>query len=218
MKDILNYGDGPKAIYEVLKKRIISGELRGGEEIKIMPLAQENDVSIVPVREAIRMLAAENLIKTRPRRSPIVTRIDKDELIEMYRIREALEPMLLEDAVKLHTAESVDVCRKILHKDQRCTTAARKVFLNEKLHLAMLRPSSMNRAFAIVTNQYNGIVRFAQTKVVEHSQMFENYDETHMELFKIVENGDVKNAAQKMRAHINEAQQRVERLLKEKAI
>ena len=69
---LLNYGDGPQAIYEELKQRIISGQLAAGSELKIMPLAGELGVSIVPVREAIRILAAENLVTLRPRRSPVI--------------------------------------------------------------------------------------------------------------------------------------------------
>ena len=59
---LVKYGDGPQAIYEEIKQRIITGELKGGSELKIMPLANDLGVSIVPVREAIRILAAEDLI------------------------------------------------------------------------------------------------------------------------------------------------------------
>ncbi len=68
---LLNYGDGPRAIYEVLKQQIISGKLEAGSELKIMTLANELGVSIVPIREAIRILATEDLVVLRPRRSPI---------------------------------------------------------------------------------------------------------------------------------------------------
>ena len=48
MKQLLNYGEGPNAIYEFLKQQIISGELKAEQELKILPLAKAMDISIVP--------------------------------------------------------------------------------------------------------------------------------------------------------------------------
>ena len=103
---LLSYGDGPQAIYEELKQRIVEGRLEGGSELKIMTLARQLGVSIVPVREAIRILAAEDLIILRPRRSPLVAKVDRRDLVEINSIRGALEPMVLRDSVPKHSPET----------------------------------------------------------------------------------------------------------------
>ena len=140
MEQILKYGDAPKLIYGILKKRIIAGNLVAGSELKIMSLAKEMDMSIVPLREAIRMLAAEKLIELRPRRSPIVARIDENDLVEMNQIRQALEPLVLANAVPLHTDETLKSCRDILKRDSKSTDPWEKVELNKAFHLAILGP------------------------------------------------------------------------------
>ena len=148
---LLNYGDGPRAIYEDLKQRIIAGELEGGSELKIMPLADELGVSIVPVREAIRILAAEDLIIIRPRRSPVVAKVDRRDLLEINRIRGALEPVVLEDAVSRHSPATLSSCESLLVQDRSCTDLWEKVDLNRRFHLELLAPSSLKRTRSIIS-------------------------------------------------------------------
>ena len=65
MKTDLIFGDGPNKIYNILKKQIISGKYPIGGELKIQKISNEFKLSIVPVREAFRMLASDELIKLR---------------------------------------------------------------------------------------------------------------------------------------------------------
>ena len=118
MEPLIRYGDGPSAIYDQIKERILSGELHGGDEIKIQSLAEQLGVSIVPVREAIRMLASDKLIELRPRRSPVVAALDESELLEINQIRLALEPLVLVSAIDHHTPETINSCRRIVKLDE----------------------------------------------------------------------------------------------------
>jgi DNA-binding GntR family transcriptional regulator len=205
MKNILNYGDGPKAIYEVLKQQIIAGELKAGEELKIMPLAKEMDISIVPLREAIRMLAAESLVELRPRRSPIIARMNERELIEMNQIRGALEPIVLADAVPRHDEASIAVCQDLLERDERSTDLWEKVELNRQFHLAVLEPSRMKRSIAIIADQYDGIARITQFRVVDHGGMIGKHNFEHEAILDAVRLGNVEKAVVLMTRHIDHA-------------
>lgn len=205
MKNIVNYGDGPRAIYEELKEQIITGKLKAGNELKILPMAKEMDVSIVPLREAIRMLAGENLVETRPRRSPIVARIDVREIIEMNKIRGALEPIVLEDAVHRHTEETLEECRALLDEDKKATDPWEKVELNKQFHLTLLSPSNMKRSLSVIADQYDGIARITQYMVVDHTKMVGKANSEHRDIFKAVEERDASLAVALMSDHINEA-------------
>ena len=205
MKNILNYGDGPKAIYELLKQQIIAGELKAGEELKIMPLAKELDISIVPLREAIRMLAAESLVELRPRRSPIIARMNERELIEMNQIRGALEPIVLADAVPRHDETSIAICQDLLEQDERSTDLWEKVELNRQFHLAVLEPSRMKRSIAIIADQYDGIARITQFRVVDHGGMIGKHNFEHEAILDAVRLGNVEKAVVLMTRHIDHA-------------
>ncbi|SLN73320.1 HTH-type transcriptional repressor CsiR [Falsiruegeria litorea R37] len=205
MKHMLNYGDGPKAIYEILKRQIIAGELEPGNELKIMPLAKEMDISIVPLREAIRMLAAEKLVELRPRRSPIIARLDVRDLVEMNQIRGALEPIILADAIPRHTDETLKECEKVLKRTTKVKDPWEMVELNKDFHLAILGPTRLKRSLEIVSDQYDGIARLTQFRVITHEEQLGKLHDEHAGIFEAAKRGDVDAAVSEMTHHIDQA-------------
>lgn len=77
------------AVY--VRKQIVSGRLRPGERLIEQSLAAECNVSRVPLREALRILAAEGLITLSPHRGASVSPTSSAELIELFEARAALE-------------------------------------------------------------------------------------------------------------------------------
>ena len=205
MKYLVNYGDGPKAIYEILKSQIISGELEAGQELKIMPLANEMEISIVPLREAIRMLAGEKLVELRPRRSPIISRLDVRDLVEMNQIRGALEPLILADAVARHTSETLAECEKILKQTRNVNDAWEMVGLNKRFHLTLLDPTRSRRTLDIIAGQFDGIARLTQLRVVVRSDLLGKLHDEHARILAAVQEGDADNAVALMKTHIDSA-------------
>jgi DNA-binding GntR family transcriptional regulator len=86
----IRYGSVTDAVVEALRDKILRGELRHGEWLKQDDLAKELEVSIVPVREALRQLQAEGLVVSYPRRGARVAPLDESEFEELYIIREEL--------------------------------------------------------------------------------------------------------------------------------
>ncbi len=213
MRNILNYGDGPRAVYEVLKHQIISGERNAGEELKIQPLAKEMQISTIPIREAFRMLAAENLVELRPRRSPIISHIDEKDIIEINQIRGALEPIVLADAVQHHSEETIAECSNLIDQYIRSTDLWERVELNRKFHMALLAPSKMNRSIAIIVDQYDGIARISQFRVVEHESRVGSHNREHEGILNAVQAGDTELAIELMSHHIHKATARAKKEL-----
>ena len=77
--------------YEYIQARIHSGELPPGSVVSELSLAKVIGVSRTPVREAIRQLTVEGLVEQVPRYGTIVRAPDRQELTELYELREALE-------------------------------------------------------------------------------------------------------------------------------
>jgi DNA-binding GntR family transcriptional regulator len=71
--------------------RIISGVLRPGEELDEKKLAEAFKVSRTPVREALRQLAAANLVEWRPHQSAVVAKITPSKMVEMFEVMAELE-------------------------------------------------------------------------------------------------------------------------------
>src|SRR5206468_6037672 len=76
------------------------GRLEPGAELAEVPLSEELGVSRGPIREAIGRLASEGLVTVRPRRGAVVSPLSKEEFLELYQVREALERMAVKLAVR----------------------------------------------------------------------------------------------------------------------
>ena len=87
MSVVIGYGGVPNEIYRNLRGRILRGQIESGSQIKIGAVAEEFGVSIIPVREALRMLEADRLVDILPRRSPVVSGISAGEVLEISAIR-----------------------------------------------------------------------------------------------------------------------------------
>src|ERR1700756_4076660 len=81
------------------RSEIRDGRLEPGAELQEVALAEQLGVSRGPIREAIGRLAAEGLVTVRPRRGAVVRSLSKQEFLEAYQVREALEMMAVRLAV-----------------------------------------------------------------------------------------------------------------------
>src|SRR5881227_2547004 len=94
-------------VYEHLREEILSERLHPGAELLEVPLSEELGVSRGPIREAIGRLAAEGLVTVKPRRGAVVRSLSKEEFLELYQVREALEMMAVRLAVPRLRAEDL---------------------------------------------------------------------------------------------------------------
>ncbi len=74
-----------------LSHAILSGDLRPGDRLTVIPIAQEYGISQSTTREALLILERRGLVKTNPRRGTFVTRLSETEAIELCRMRALVE-------------------------------------------------------------------------------------------------------------------------------
>src|SRR3984893_9046406 len=82
-----------KAVYVETRSRILRGTLAPGSAVNQEVLAADLGVSITPLREALRRLEMEGLIRLEAHRTMIITPLTSQELHEMYAIRMELDPL-----------------------------------------------------------------------------------------------------------------------------
>jgi DNA-binding GntR family transcriptional regulator len=80
-----------EAAYAHIRNKIASRELPAGAPVAELPIARELGISRTPTREALRQLIAEGLLEEVPGRGAMVPRLSREDLIELYDMREALE-------------------------------------------------------------------------------------------------------------------------------
>ena len=216
MSAVIGYGGVPNEIYRNLRERILRGQLPSGTRIRIGAVAEEFGVSIIPVREALRMLAADHLIDILPRRSPVVSGISAHEVLEIGAIRLALEPLALAGAIPNLDAGTLRRSRRILEDYERCSDPWDQVELNRRFHLTLYTPCGRKRLMKIISDQYDGMTRCAQVLVIRSSKAVDKSVMEHEAILKACEAGDVERATAVLHVHLQASGDRLhERLMSE---
>jgi DNA-binding GntR family transcriptional regulator len=100
--------------YTELRRRIIQGEMAGGTRLRLRALAGELRLSEMPIREALRLLQRDGLIRFESHRGATVMPVSIEQVMERLSIRTWLEVLAAEQAVPLHTAGSLALARSAL--------------------------------------------------------------------------------------------------------
>lgn len=133
---------------EALRADILTGALEPGEQLRQEVVAARYDVSRVPVREALQLLASEGLVSHLPNRGFFVTELSISDLLEVYRLRRILEAEAIEVAVPALRDEDVDHLRMLAaavdeaaaQGDIQAITAT-----NRRFHFAVFEAAGMPR-------------------------------------------------------------------------
>ena len=92
-------------VFNTLRQAILRGELKPGERLMEIQLANKLGVSRTPIREAIRKLELEGLVTMIPRRGAEVAQITEKSLQDVLEVRRALDALCAELACDRITAE-----------------------------------------------------------------------------------------------------------------
>ncbi|MBE0588905.1 MAG: GntR family transcriptional regulator [Hydrogenophaga sp.] len=137
----------PRALYEevaeLLRQRIFSRELEPGSWIDELKIAEEYGISRTPLREALKVLAAEGLVTMKVRRGAYVTEVSDKDLADVYHLLALLES----DAagVVAQRASDAELAElQGLHAELEAAAEDRNRFfaLNERFHMRLLEIAS----------------------------------------------------------------------------
>lgn len=121
-------------VRDTLRTAILNGEIPAGTRLVQADLAEQLQVSTTPVREALRSLAAEGLVKLDAHRGAVVRRLDDTEVLEIFELRCLLEPAVLERAISRISDEQIDETAAIEAELSAETDPARWSQLNRQFH------------------------------------------------------------------------------------
>ena len=195
--------------YEALKDAIISGEIAPGERIIESVYATKFNISRTPVREALRKLEQDDLVEYIPRRGVIVKSLNDDDINEIYIIRQSLESLAIEFAVKHVTTQDILELREILNhidsniKDNRTAEASR---LSRELHTRIYELSELNRLVSMVATLDEYMDRFSYLSLTDESRRREAAKE-HAQIVDALEARDVVLLKKVSECHLESARQ-----------
>ncbi|MBN9010445.1 MAG: GntR family transcriptional regulator [Rhizobiales bacterium] len=147
-----------EAVLGELRRCLVDGMLRPGDQIRQDALAEELGVSRVPVREAMRILEGEGQIAYTPHRGYFVAELDVEELAEIYRLRDILETEAVR--VGFHALTEADTERMAQSMDEMREAAvadniAALTVSNRTFHFTLFASSGMNRLLRILAQLWD---------------------------------------------------------------
>jgi DNA-binding GntR family transcriptional regulator len=192
-----------EAAISELRERIARGQLRPGEQILQETVAHELELSVVPVREALKILEAEGQVIYGPHRGYFVAQLNIKELTEAYQIRQLLEDEAVarsvprlgkEDFARMREAIR-DIDRHSRRKDIPAVTAA-----NRRFHFTLFEAADMPRLTNFVRILWDATDPYRSVYFTD-SKNRHLVNEEHRAVLEAVLAGDADRAVKLLQEH-----------------
>jgi len=188
-------------VRDEIRQRINDGRLAPGERLTEQSLADEFQVSRIPVREALRMLQTEGLVTTLPRRGAFVARLSRRDLEHLYDLRAALEVLAFRRAAESATPQHIKRLERLV---TRTMSAAKRgdhmeaTRLNAEFHEAVIDAAG-NPYLTSTYGALTGRLRW----LINQSREYERHVAEHAALVEAIAAGDSERAGALAQAHIS---------------
>ncbi|GAA2681991.1 MULTISPECIES: GntR family transcriptional regulator [Actinosynnema] len=200
-----------RAIYEALRRRVLTLDLAPGSALSENELAAELGVSRTPVRESLILLAEEGLVQVFPKIGSFVCRVDPDKVADAQFLREAVELAALEDLPPTLDADLLAELATNLER-QRVAEGLEEFFeLDEEFHHGLLRLSGHGNAWGTVVAAKGHLDRARRLGLYD-ARSPEEFVAQHVAIHAAVAAGDVAGARAAMRTHLRAVFADVERI------
>ena len=195
----------PRALYqdvaERLRQQIFARELEAGSWIDELKLCAEYGISRTPMREALKVLAAEGLVTMKVRRGAYVTEMSRDDVAQVYHLLALLES----DAAGRVAANADETQRKelaALHERLEKQVRQRDAYFatNEQFHLALLQIAGNRWALQMVADLRKVMKLNRHHSLFKHGRLADSLAE-HRALMAAIAARDDAGAARLMKAH-----------------
>jgi DNA-binding GntR family transcriptional regulator len=196
--------------YHEIRRLIVSLELAPGVVIDERELIERLEIGRTPVREALRRLSHERLVEVYPRRGMFVTGVDVRELARLSEVREVLEPEAARLAAERATdSDRAELAALLAELDAGSTELME---LDERIHRAVYR-AAHNDLLEATLEQYYVLALRIWSIALDRAHELEEAVEAHRTLLEAIQAGDADRAADTMRAHVQDFEQAMHRVL-----
>lgn len=187
-----------------LRDRIFSGELVPGSFIDEPALCAQLSISRTPLREALKVLTAEGLLRHEPRRGCFVSQITEQDLDDIFPVIALLEGRCAHEAARNATDADLQALEQLHERLQRSAQAKRITEYYEAnfaIHEAIIVLAN-NRWLAQVIGDLRKIVKLARLQQLHAPGRLEQSLSEHMAVYAALKARDAEGAEAAMRTHL----------------
>jgi len=187
-----------------LRERIFAGQLVPGTFLDEVRLAEELKISRTPLREALKVLTAEGLVRHEPRRGCFVAEVTEQDLDEIFPVIALLEGRCAHEAA-VHASDADLVALEALHDKLARHAKAKRINeyyeTNFAIHEAIIALAD-NRWLAQVIGDLRKIVKLARLQQLHAPGRLEQSLSEHLAVFAALKARDAEGAEAAMRTHL----------------
>lgn len=189
-----------------IRRAILRGGLAPGQHFSVAELARQLGVSHIPVREALRRLEGQGLIRLQHARSAVVVALTVEDLRGIYGLRRLIEPELAARAARSKSVGHVDELRALIEafEDDDADTVWQA---HRQFHLALVQPVASPWDLRTLDQLWDASERytrlvfdFAEIAVSERTRR----ERVHLHILDAVRSGEPQSARRAVQAHLQE--------------
>lgn len=190
-------------IADSIHRAVLTGELAPGERIRQEEIAEQFGASRLPVREALRILESEGLVTLKANSGAWVSKLNLEECIEIYKIRERLEPLLLAESIPNLTDATVSRLEELMKSIEADDDIDKFLRLDREFHLLSYEGARMPSMHSMVVRFWNTTQQYrrAFTELIGRERRW-IIESEHRLLVEAIRRRDVEEAERVLLGHI----------------
>lgn len=190
-------------IADSIHRAVLTGELAPGERIRQEEIAEQFGASRLPVREALRILESEGLVTLKANSGAWVSKLNLEECVEIYKIRERLEPLLLAESIPNLTDATVSRLEELMQSIEADDDIEKFLKLDREFHLLSYEGARMPSTHSMVVRFWNTTQQYrrAFTELIGRERRW-IIESEHRLLVEAIRRRDVEEAERVLLGHI----------------
>ena len=206
-------------VFNTLRQAILKGELKPGERLMEIQLANTLGVSRTPVREAIRKLELEGLVLMIPRKGAEVAEITRQDMEDVLEVRTALEELAVKDACDHITDAQLSELKKASNEFKKALLEGKDLVTcadaDMHFHDVILSATNTRRLIQMLNNLSEQMYRY-RMEYLKDERTHKTLIEEHDAIRRALKKHDKVKAGAAIRVHIDNQKRSILESLTEK--
>ena len=202
-------------VFNALRRAILKGDLKPGERLMEIALAEKLGVSRTPIREAIRKLELEGLVVMTPRKGAKVASITERDLNDVLEVRKGMEELAIKLACQRITTDQMDQLERVEKKFLNLIESGKLTELAEvdvEFHDIIYNATNNKRLVQMLSNLREQMYRY-RMEYLKDSAVRKKLAEEHGEICKALRKRDMEGALRCIYVHVDNQQKAIIRSL-----
>lgn len=210
-----------EAVTTQMRMDLLDGTIPAGSRILARSLAERFQVSIVPVREAIKRLVAEGLLVSSPQRATFAAEIGFEDISGVYDVRQILEVELAGRAVSLADDKAIKKCDNALAALLSTNLRGPEFFEAHRwFHWCLIEPAASTVARQVLERLWTNVDRYMSMAIRsqddERKKAYRtNFDNAHKKLAEMFRARDEAGLRQLMKLHLSDTEKSLKAAFKQ---